>query len=155
MICNRCGNNNDNNNKFCLRCGNQLIQNYNPMYNNQITKKKNNSGIIIGCAIGCVLFLVIMFYIILPTVFFSEKSSKLNTRYKVKLYLNSKYSNEKFNIVERNKRSKTDKSCGTYTEYVWTVENKKTGEKFEVISSKTYNGAFVCESSNRDTYSGR
>ena len=152
MICNRCGAQNDPSYKFCLRCGNQLIQGYNPMYNNnQVKKSKNNTGRVLAIVGIIFVLFIIMIFMVLPRLLFDSATSKLNTRYKAKLYLNEKYSDEEYKIVSKNKRSKTNKSCGTYTEYVWTVENKSTGETFEVISSKSYGGAFVCTTYNYDT----
>jgi hypothetical protein len=148
MICNRCGNQNDNTNKFCLRCGNQLLPN---MYNKP---KKNNTGLIVGIVVGCFIFMIIIIKVVLPILLFSADDSKLDTKYKVKKYLKEKYSNESFTVligptvVETN-----DKSCGNYKEYTWIVKDNNTNEEFEITSSKAYKGAFVCSTYNSDTYS--
>ena len=155
MICNRCGNQNDNTNKFCLRCGNQLLPNINqqPIYNKP---KKNNTGLIVGIVVGCFIFMIIIIKVVLPILLFSADDSKLDTKYKVEKYLNEKYSNESFTILFGPTVVEIDnKSCGNYKEYTWIVKDNNTNEEFNVKSSKRNEGTFTCRRYNSDTYSKR
>lgn len=146
MICSRCGYQNENTNKFCLRCGNQLLPN---MYNKS---KKNNTGLIIGIIVGVLIF--IMGTIVLPKLLFSSDSSKLDKKYKVEKYLNEKYSNESFTILFGPTVVEVDnKSCSKFKEYTWIVKDNNTNEEFNVKSSKRNEGTFTCRRYNSDTYS--
>ena len=153
MICNRCGSQNENTYKFCLRCGNQLLpNNYNqPIYNKP---KKNNTGIIVGVVLFSIAFIYIMIRFVLPILFFSSATSRLDTKYKVEKYLEEKYSDQSFTIVSGPTIVEVENSsCGNFKKYKWIVRDNNTNEEFEVESSKSYNGAFVCTGYNHDTYS--
>lgn len=83
MICNKCGTQNNDNSRYCLSCGNELVQNVQPIpsygqpinnfsqpvqqpmygqtvYMQQPVKKNNTAGLVIGIIAGVLVFFFVV-----------------------------------------------------------------------------------------------
>ncbi len=94
---------------------------------------------------------VLFFHNFILGPLFSVNSTKLDSKSKVMRYLKKNYKNESF-IIKDNPSIKKNSKCGSNDEYTWTVSSTNSGIEFDVISSYKYDGAFVCQKNNYDTY---
>ena len=104
--------------------------------------------------IGIVLLIVgmVIFIIEITSLLVDSINSKLDSENKVLKYLKSKYEDENFIIKDKNvEHIANDGNCENYDKYTWTVISD-SGVEFEVISGYRYEGAFVCQKYNYDSY---
>lgn len=104
---------------------------------------------------GLIIVVTVIFIIGIISSLNESNESELDSEKKVLKYLKSKYKNETFTIKDKKiEHIDNDGNCENYDEYTWTIISD-SGIEFEVISGYIYEGAFVCQKYNHDTYKNK